>query len=148
MKAKGQLISFNVLTPSESQAATCCAHRQSDVAFSSTAARLHSNRHLGSLLQRWWPSVEASLLPHFPERPRSCTPPLSLLPHSVPHTSPHFSPQVISDYKTPEGKSLNRDLTQLFNTLVNLLVECRPLSVSMGNAIKHIKLLISKVRCQ
>lgn len=62
-----------------------------------------------------------------------------------PHTHPHFAPQVISDYKTPEGKSLNRDLTQLFNTLVNFLVECRPLSVSMGNAIKHIKLLISKV---
>lgn len=67
-------------------------------------------------------------------------------PHfAPPHTPPHFAPQVISDYKTPEGKSLNRDLTQLFNTLVNFLVECRPLSVSMGNAIKHIKLLISKV---
>jgi hypothetical protein len=69
-------------------------------------------------------------------------PPHTLLPT---HTPPHFAPQVISDYKTPEGKSLNRDLTQLFNTLVNFLVECRPLSVSMGNAIKHIKLLISKV---
>ena len=32
------------------------------------------------------------------------------------------------------------------NTIINFLVECRPLSVSMGNAIKFIKLKLSKVR--
>jgi translation initiation factor 2B subunit (eIF-2B alpha/beta/delta family) len=31
------------------------------------------------------------------------------------------------------------------NTIINFLVECRPLSVSMGNAIKFIKLKLSKV---
>jgi translation initiation factor 2B subunit (eIF-2B alpha/beta/delta family) len=53
--------------------------------------------------------------------------------------------QVIEDYTTPEGKSLSRDLTHHVNNIVNFLVECRPLSVSMGNAIKFLKLRISQV---
>jgi translation initiation factor eIF-2B subunit delta len=53
--------------------------------------------------------------------------------------------QVIADYTTPEGKSLSRDLTHYLNGLINFLVECRPLSVSMGNAIKFLKLRISQV---
>ena len=57
----------------------------------------------------------------------------------------HTLCQFIADYTTPDGKSLSRDLTQQLNTIINFLVECRPLSVSMGNAIKFIKLKLSKV---
>jgi len=53
--------------------------------------------------------------------------------------------QMISDYSTPEGKSLPRDLMASLNAAVDFLVRCRPLSVSMGNAIKYIKLGISKI---
>lgn len=53
--------------------------------------------------------------------------------------------QVIRDYSTPEGKSLSRDLTSQLNSNVNFLVECRPLSISMGNAIKFVKLFTSKI---
>ena len=53
--------------------------------------------------------------------------------------------QVIQDYTTPEGKSLSRDLMQQLNNVIAFLVECRPLSVSMGNAIKLLKLRISQV---
>ncbi len=35
---------------------------------------------------------------------------------------------------------LSRDLTHQLNTAIQFLVECRPLSVSMGNAIKYVKL--------
>lgn len=52
--------------------------------------------------------------------------------------------QVIADYHTPPGKSLQRDLMGTINAAVDFLVRCRPLSVSMGNAIKALKLYISK----
>lgn len=52
---------------------------------------------------------------------------------------------MIRDYSTPEGKSLARDLQVHLNGAINFLVECRPLSFSMGNAIKHLKLRISNV---
>jgi len=35
---------------------------------------------------------------------------------------------------------LSRDLTAVINTAIQCLVEFRPLSVSMGNAIKFVKL--------
>jgi translation initiation factor 2B subunit (eIF-2B alpha/beta/delta family) len=43
------------------------------------------------------------------------------------------------DYKTPEGKVLSRDLTAVLNTAIQFLVECRPLAITMGNAIKFLK---------
>lgn len=46
----------------------------------------------------------------------------------------------MQEYNTPEGKVLSRDLTHQLNTAIQFLVECRPLSVSMGNAIKFVKL--------
>lgn len=49
----------------------------------------------------------------------------------------------MQDYATPEGKVLSRDLTHVLNTAIQFLVECRPLSVSMGNAIKYLKLQAS-----
>jgi hypothetical protein len=87
-------------------------------------------------------SSSAYLLPS-PFSPPSSVPPA---PHSVPLSASFPSPpQFIQDYSTPDGKSLSRDLTQQLNTIINFLVECRPLSVSMGNAIKFIKLKLSKV---
>jgi translation initiation factor eIF-2B subunit delta len=44
----------------------------------------------------------------------------------------HALVAVIRDYTTPEGKSLSRDLTAHINATIAFLVECRPLSVSMG----------------
>ena len=44
------------------------------------------------------------------------------------------------DYETPDGRVLSRDLTAVLNTAIQHLVELRPLSVSMGNAIKFLKL--------
>ena len=49
---------------------------------------------------------------------------------------------LVQEYVTPEGKVLSRDLTQQLNTAIQFLVECRPLSVSMGNAIKFVKLQV------
>ena len=49
----------------------------------------------------------------------------------------------LQEYTTPEGKVLSRDLTHQLNTAIQFLVECRPLSVSMGNAIKYVKLQAS-----
>mmetsp|Transcript_934 Transcript_934/g.1425 ORF Transcript_934/g.1425 Transcript_934/m.1425 type:complete len:659 (+) Transcript_934:25-2001(+) len=57
----------------------------------------------------------------------------------------HTFCQVINHYTTPEGKSLSRDLTQHLNGIINFLVECRPLAVSMGNAIRMLKLRISEI---
>lgn len=51
----------------------------------------------------------------------------------------------VQDYTTPEGKVLSRDLTAQLNTAIQFLVECRPLSVSMGNAIKFVKMQVSPV---
>jgi translation initiation factor 2B subunit (eIF-2B alpha/beta/delta family) len=41
------------------------------------------------------------------------------------------------------GKVLSRDLTQQLNNAIQFLVHCRPLSISMGNAIKYVKLQAS-----
>lgn len=51
----------------------------------------------------------------------------------------------LQDYKTPDGKVLSRDLASQLNTAIQFLVECRPLSVSMGNAIKFLKLQVPAV---
>ncbi|KAK9814224.1 hypothetical protein WJX72_002536 [[Myrmecia] bisecta] len=52
---------------------------------------------------------------------------------------------LIRDYVTPAGKVLQRDLAVQLNTAIQFLVECRPLSVSMGNAIKFFKLQVGKL---
>ncbi|XP_022895564.1 probable translation initiation factor eIF-2B subunit delta [Olea europaea var. sylvestris] len=51
----------------------------------------------------------------------------------------------IRDYSTPPEKSLIRDLTTKINGYVSFLIECRPLSISMGNAIKFLKTRINKL---
>ncbi|PWA75185.1 initiation factor 2B-related protein [Artemisia annua] len=52
--------------------------------------------------------------------------------------------KVIEDYSTPSEKTLSRDLTAKINSSVSFLIECRPLSISMGNAIRFLKALIQK----
>ena len=49
---------------------------------------------------------------------------------------------MVQDYTTPEGKVMSRDLTQQLNAAITFLVECRPISVSMGNTIKFLKLQV------
>ncbi|KAL3640240.1 hypothetical protein CASFOL_015208 [Castilleja foliolosa] len=49
----------------------------------------------------------------------------------------------IKDYSTPPEKALVRDLTTKINGFVSFLIECRPLSVSMGNAIRFLKARIN-----
>ncbi|KAI8465109.1 MAG: translation initiation factor [Monoraphidium minutum] len=56
----------------------------------------------------------------------------------------HALAQLIADYRTPPGKSLPRDLMAAVNAAVDFLVRCRPLGVSMGNAVKYVKLCISR----
>ncbi|XP_073018828.1 uncharacterized protein [Primulina eburnea] len=51
----------------------------------------------------------------------------------------------IKDYTTPPEKTLIRDLTTKINGYVSFLIECRPLSISMGNAIRFLKTRIAKI---
>uniref|UniRef100_A0A1D1Y1E7 Translation initiation factor eIF2B subunit delta n=1 Tax=Anthurium amnicola TaxID=1678845 RepID=A0A1D1Y1E7_9ARAE len=51
----------------------------------------------------------------------------------------------IRDYSTPPEKALIRDLTAKISSYVSFLIECRPLSISMGNGIKFLKTRIAKL---
>nr|XP_043607960.1 translation initiation factor eIF-2B subunit delta-like [Erigeron canadensis] len=53
--------------------------------------------------------------------------------------------KVVEDYTTPPEKTLARDLTAKINSFVSFLTECRPLSISMGNAIRYLKARIAKI---
>ncbi|KAG9246489.1 translation initiation factor eIF-2B subunit delta [Calycina marina] len=54
--------------------------------------------------------------------------------------------EVIASYKTPPGNTLTRHLTShVLSPNIEYLASCRPLSISMGNAIRWLKLEISKV---
>ncbi|KAI9876650.1 MAG: hypothetical protein M1830_006029 [Pleopsidium flavum] len=53
--------------------------------------------------------------------------------------------RVIESYTTPPQNSLTRHLTSHLSPQIDYLVSCRPLSVSMGNAIRWLKLEISKI---
>jgi translation initiation factor eIF-2B subunit delta len=53
---------------------------------------------------------------------------------------------VIESYTTPPGNTLQRHLTShVLSPQIEYLTSCRPLSVSMGTAIRWLKLKISKV---
>ncbi|KAJ8752355.1 hypothetical protein K2173_003991 [Erythroxylum novogranatense] len=52
--------------------------------------------------------------------------------------------EVIKDYTFPPGKDI-RDLLTKVNNYVSFFNECRPLSTSMGNAIRFVKSLLSKM---
>ncbi|XP_074847692.1 translation initiation factor eIF2B subunit delta [Carettochelys insculpta] len=51
--------------------------------------------------------------------------------------------QVIRDYSTPPREELSRDLLARLKPHISFLTQCRPLSASMGNAIKFLKKEIS-----
>ncbi|KAK7381119.1 hypothetical protein VNO78_33643 [Psophocarpus tetragonolobus] len=53
--------------------------------------------------------------------------------------------EAIKDYKVPHEKTLVRDLTAKISSYVSFLIECRPLSISMGNAIRFLKSRIAKL---
>lgn len=53
--------------------------------------------------------------------------------------------KAIKDYSTPPEKNLGRDLTAKISSYVSFLIECRPLSISMGNAIRFLKSRIAKL---
>ena len=51
----------------------------------------------------------------------------------------------INDYTTPENSELGRDLNDKLKPQITFLKECRPISVSMGNAIRFIKSRINAI---
>ncbi|XP_065860677.1 uncharacterized protein [Euphorbia lathyris] len=53
--------------------------------------------------------------------------------------------EVIKGYSTPQQKSFTRDLTAKIGSFVSFFIECRPLSMSMGNAIRFLKSHIAKL---
>ncbi|CAI9610405.1 unnamed protein product [Staurois parvus] len=57
----------------------------------------------------------------------------------------HCFKQVIRDYSTPPNEELSRDLVNKLKPYISFLTQCRPLSASMGNAIKYIKKEISNM---
>ncbi|XP_056872053.1 translation initiation factor eIF-2B subunit delta isoform X1 [Takifugu flavidus] len=57
----------------------------------------------------------------------------------------HAFKQVIRDYTTPPNEELSRDLVNRLKPYISFLNQCRPLSASMGNAIKYIKKEISHI---
>ncbi|XP_019911696.2 translation initiation factor eIF-2B subunit delta isoform X1 [Esox lucius] len=60
----------------------------------------------------------------------------------------HAFKQVIMDYSTPPNEELSRDLVNKLKPYISFLNQCRPLSASMGNAIKYIKKEISNIPSQ
>ncbi|XP_012736173.2 translation initiation factor eIF-2B subunit delta isoform X1 [Fundulus heteroclitus] len=60
----------------------------------------------------------------------------------------HAFRQVIRDYTTPPNEELSRDLVNRLKPYISFLNQCRPLSASMGNAIKYIKKEISNIPSQ
>ena len=52
---------------------------------------------------------------------------------------------VIKDYQTPKGTTLSRNLTNYLSHQIDLLKRARPLSVTMGNAIRWLKQEISHI---
>ena len=52
--------------------------------------------------------------------------------------------QFIVDYSTPPAKVMRDDLLSKLKPLVRFLIDSRPQSMSMGNAIRYVKMKISK----
>jgi len=56
--------------------------------------------------------------------------------------------QFIIDYRTPPHKLMRDDLLSKLKPLVRFLIDARPQSLSMGNAIRYVKMRISKLPVQ
>lgn len=52
---------------------------------------------------------------------------------------------MIEDYETPAQKDLPRDLDATLKPYITFLKQCRPLSVSMGNAVRFIKTKLNEL---
>eukprot|EP01112_Ceratiomyxa_fruticulosa_P006248 TRINITY_DN1703_c0_g1_i1.p1 TRINITY_DN1703_c0_g1~~TRINITY_DN1703_c0_g1_i1.p1 ORF type:complete len:683 (-),score=159.69 TRINITY_DN1703_c0_g1_i1:30-2078(-) len=52
--------------------------------------------------------------------------------------------QVINDFNTPPTKTFPRELDSILKPLIQFLIDCRPMSISMGNAINYLKLEMGK----
>ena len=52
---------------------------------------------------------------------------------------------VVQDYKTPDDKMLIRDLDKTLRPLIQFLIDCRPHSIGMGNAIRVCNLFINEI---
>ncbi|KAF9582712.1 hypothetical protein BGW38_010862 [Lunasporangiospora selenospora] len=52
--------------------------------------------------------------------------------------------KAIQDYKTPLTTTLSRSMQTYLNPHISYLVSCRPMAVSMGNAIRYLKYEIGK----
>ncbi|KAL7691085.1 putative nagB/RpiA transferase [Plasmopara halstedii] len=50
--------------------------------------------------------------------------------------------QVIDDYVTPPESKLRRDLDKRLRPLIQYLIDCRPLNIGMGNAIRRLRRVI------
>lgn len=53
--------------------------------------------------------------------------------------------QAIADYCCPMDAAVSRDLDKKLKSMIQFLIDCRPLSVSMGAAIKHIRAVVSRL---
>ncbi|XP_076362041.1 eukaryotic translation initiation factor 2B subunit delta isoform X3 [Tachypleus tridentatus] len=53
--------------------------------------------------------------------------------------------ETIKDYITPPHKELSRDLEAKIRNYMNFLNQCRPIAVSMANAVKHLTRFITKM---
>ncbi|OQS02594.1 DNA polymerase delta catalytic subunit [Thraustotheca clavata] len=53
--------------------------------------------------------------------------------------------QVIKDYHAPSDKSLRRDLDKTLRPLIQFLIDCRPHSIGMGNAIRYVRNIIATI---
>src|ERR1700753_2264056 len=67
------------------------------------------------------------------------------LPCDFPSTLALIGVQVIQDYTTPQNNTLSRHLMTHLSTQISHLVAARPMAVTMGNAIRQLKLEISGV---
>ncbi|KAL8124148.1 hypothetical protein AgCh_011963 [Apium graveolens] len=53
--------------------------------------------------------------------------------------------EALEDYSAPSEKSITRDLIIKINGYISFLIECRPLSISMGNAIRFLKAHVTRL---
>lgn len=56
----------------------------------------------------------------------------------------HAFKQFIREYKTPPAKVLSLDMHSVIKPLVRFLIDCRPQSISMGNALRYLKMQIAR----
>lgn len=53
---------------------------------------------------------------------------------------------MISDYRTPANEELSRGLGAEFTRSLGFLQRCRPVSVSMSNAVKHLRAQVTRCK--